>query len=83
MEIVHSFNASIRTHDANVLLDGAQMETLVHATGPKCCRNDFTPSSEHTAAVHKKHKNKTKIKRTVYIWDMDEILILLKSLLSG
>lgn len=78
-------NSTVATDpkDANVLLDGARMETLVHGTGPECCRNDFIASGEHSTVVHKKHKNKTKIKKTVYIWDMDETLILLKSLLSG
>ncbi|XP_057822547.2 eyes absent homolog [Cryptomeria japonica] len=66
--------------DTDVLLDTG---TLVHGRGKECLINHSNPFGVHTTVVPKEDTNKTKNKRTVYIWDMDETLILLKSLLNG
>ncbi|KAH9325378.1 hypothetical protein KI387_005556, partial [Taxus chinensis] len=68
--------------DTNVLLDRPHMDTLLHGIGKECFTNHSNAFGEHTMVVPKED-NKTNDNRTVYIWDMDETLILLKSLLNG
>eukprot|EP00252_Welwitschia_mirabilis_P012449 TRINITY_DN2751_c0_g1_i1.p1 TRINITY_DN2751_c0_g1~~TRINITY_DN2751_c0_g1_i1.p1 ORF type:complete len:335 (-),score=63.84 TRINITY_DN2751_c0_g1_i1:75-1079(-) len=59
------------------------MENSINKAEDNCCESGNNDLGEHASEENQRIKKRMDTKRTIFIWDMDETLIILKSLLSG